>query len=46
MKSTLLVRALCALIYFTLYVGASRPADKPNILLNVTYEAFWLGIQK
>ena len=46
MKNTLLAKALCALIYFTLYVGASKAADKPNILLIVADDAFWLGIQK
>ena len=46
MKNTLLAKALCALICFTLYVGASKAADKPNVLLIVADDAFWLGIQK
>ena len=38
--------ALCALICFTLSVGASKAEDRPNILLIVADDAFWLGVQK
>ena len=46
MKNTLLAKALCALICFTLFVGASKAEDRPNILLIVADDAFWLGFQK
>ena len=46
MKNTLIAKVLCALICFTLYVGASKAAERPNILLIVADDAFWLGFQK
>ena len=46
MKNTLLANALCALICFTLSVSQTKAADKPNILLIVADDAFWMGIQK
>ena len=46
MKSTLLPKALCALICFTLYVSPTKATERPNILLIVADDAFWLGFQK
>ena len=46
MKNTLLTKALCALICFTLSVSPSIAADKPNILLIVAGDCIWLGIWK
>ena len=46
MKNTLLTKALCALICFTLYVSPTKAAERPNILLIVADDAFWLGFQK
>ena len=46
MKKSLLVRALCALFCLTSSISSSVAADKPNILLIVADDAFWLGIQK
>ena len=46
MKNTLLAKALCALICFTLYVSPTKAAERPNILLIVADDAFWLGFQK
>jgi hypothetical protein len=46
MKNTLLAKVLCALICQMLTVSASTAAEKPNILLIVADDVFWLGIQK
>jgi hypothetical protein len=46
MKNTLIAKVLCALICLTLSVSPSTVADKPNILLIVADDVFWLGIQK
>ena len=46
MKNTLLPTVLCALICLTLSVSPTKAADRPNILLIVADDAFWLGIQK
>jgi hypothetical protein len=46
MNISLVLRALCALICFTLHVSPTKAADKPNILLIVADDAFWLGFQK
>ena len=46
MKNTLLAKALCALICLTLSVSPSKAAERPNILLIVADDAFWLGFQK
>jgi hypothetical protein len=46
MKNTLIAKVLCALICLTLSVSASKAAEKPNNLLIVADDVFWLGIQK
>ena len=46
MKNTLLAKVLCALICLLLNISASKAADRPNILLIVADDAFWLGIRK
>ena len=46
MKNTLIAKVLCALICLMLTVSASKAADRPNILLIVADDAFWLGIRK
>ena len=46
MKKSLLVRALCALFCLTSSISSSVAADKPNILLIVADDVFWLDIQK
>ena len=38
--------ALCAMICLTLSMSRANVADRPNILLIVADDVFWLGIQK
>ena len=38
--------AICAMFCLTSSISSSVAADKPNILLIVADDAFWLDIQK